>query len=268
MLLRRITKHVKDQNWFAVALDFVIVVLGILIAFRITEWSEDRREAQAEQALLERLHEEISTMQALDVTTRTLLIDQRQQSLVSARHVILGVVEFRELTREECQAVGFSHLALYAGAVDIPIISELRATGETTLLRDEGIVREVSKLASLLEAARSFDESNRSKITLLSLAFPDLISMEIERQAVTLTEFEIDPYDAFYECDTVGMHESAAFRNAFGENVTLQFSLLEIAIEPLRQSLSDLSAALAEALGETHQVNRAGTAAPAIEEAG
>lgn len=42
MLLRRITKHVKDQNWFAVALDFFIVVVGILIAFQITNWSEAR----------------------------------------------------------------------------------------------------------------------------------------------------------------------------------------------------------------------------------
>ena len=40
MLLRRITKHVTDQNWFAVFLDFFIVVVGILIAFQITNWSE------------------------------------------------------------------------------------------------------------------------------------------------------------------------------------------------------------------------------------
>ena len=26
MILRRITEHVRDQNWFAVALDFVMVV--------------------------------------------------------------------------------------------------------------------------------------------------------------------------------------------------------------------------------------------------
>ena len=37
MILRRITKHVKDQNWFAVALDFFIVIAGILIAFQITK---------------------------------------------------------------------------------------------------------------------------------------------------------------------------------------------------------------------------------------
>lgn len=46
MLLRRITQHVKDQNWFAVGIDFVIVVVGILIAFQITNWNE-AREAQS-----------------------------------------------------------------------------------------------------------------------------------------------------------------------------------------------------------------------------
>ncbi|MEP6390276.1 MAG: hypothetical protein ABJ056_10175 [Halioglobus sp.] len=40
MLLRRVTKHVKEQDWFAVFLDFVIVVIGILIAFQITNYSQ------------------------------------------------------------------------------------------------------------------------------------------------------------------------------------------------------------------------------------
>jgi len=34
MILRRITEHVKTQNWFAIGLDFVIVVVGVFIAFR------------------------------------------------------------------------------------------------------------------------------------------------------------------------------------------------------------------------------------------
>lgn len=51
MILRSITKHVKDQNWFAVLVDFLIVVVGILMAFQITTWSEQRNAiAQLEQA--------------------------------------------------------------------------------------------------------------------------------------------------------------------------------------------------------------------------
>ena len=55
MLLRSITKHVKDQNWFAVALDFFIVVAGILIAFQITNWSEARQEAKKRDLIIDAL---------------------------------------------------------------------------------------------------------------------------------------------------------------------------------------------------------------------
>lgn len=54
MLLRSLTKHVKDQNWFAVGLDFVIVVLGVLLAFQFSNWNEARRaKANYERALVD-----------------------------------------------------------------------------------------------------------------------------------------------------------------------------------------------------------------------
>ncbi len=55
MILRRLTQHVKDQDWFAVVLDFLIVVAGILIAFQITAWSEARAERRMADAYLDRL---------------------------------------------------------------------------------------------------------------------------------------------------------------------------------------------------------------------
>ena len=42
MLLRRITKHVKDQNWFAVGIDFWIVVIGVFFGIQIGNWNETR----------------------------------------------------------------------------------------------------------------------------------------------------------------------------------------------------------------------------------
>lgn len=63
MLLRRITKHVKDQNWFAVFLDFVIVVVGILIAFQITNWSNDRADHSRKQEYLLRLQSDFESIQ-------------------------------------------------------------------------------------------------------------------------------------------------------------------------------------------------------------
>jgi hypothetical protein len=41
MLLRRLTQHLKDQNWFAVALDFLIVVIGVGFALMAEQWISD-----------------------------------------------------------------------------------------------------------------------------------------------------------------------------------------------------------------------------------
>ena len=46
MLLRSITNHVKSQNWFAVGLDFVIVVIGVYIGIEVSNWNEARTNNQ------------------------------------------------------------------------------------------------------------------------------------------------------------------------------------------------------------------------------
>ncbi|MFK8012422.1 MAG: hypothetical protein AB8B80_10300 [Marinicellaceae bacterium] len=46
MLLRRITQHVKTQNWFAVTLDFIIVVIGVAVAMMGQEWLSERDQRQ------------------------------------------------------------------------------------------------------------------------------------------------------------------------------------------------------------------------------
>jgi hypothetical protein len=55
MLLRRITEHVKAQNWTAVALDFLIVVVGVFMGLQVQEWDAARADRNAEQIVLERL---------------------------------------------------------------------------------------------------------------------------------------------------------------------------------------------------------------------
>ena len=40
MLLRNVKKHVEDQNWFAVALDFFIVVAGVFIGIQLGNWND------------------------------------------------------------------------------------------------------------------------------------------------------------------------------------------------------------------------------------
>ena len=43
MILRSVTKHIKDQNWFAVFLDFLIVVVGVFVGIQVSNWDQERK---------------------------------------------------------------------------------------------------------------------------------------------------------------------------------------------------------------------------------
>ncbi len=62
MLFRRVRKHVKAQDWFAVGVDFVIVVIGVFIGIQVANWNEVRQERIREAHYLERLDIEFDTV--------------------------------------------------------------------------------------------------------------------------------------------------------------------------------------------------------------
>ena len=61
MILRRITQHVKEQNWFAVGVDFFIVVVGVFIGIQVANWNDSNANHKAYLHALERLDNEISS---------------------------------------------------------------------------------------------------------------------------------------------------------------------------------------------------------------
>ena len=64
MLFRRISEHLKAQNWTAVCLDLVIVVLGIFLGLQVSQWYEQRQDISRGEAVLERLHSEFVVITA------------------------------------------------------------------------------------------------------------------------------------------------------------------------------------------------------------
>ncbi len=69
MLLRRITEHVKAQNWTAVALDFVIVVVGVFIGIQVANWNDARADRRLGEDYTVRL---IADLESDLVAARTL----------------------------------------------------------------------------------------------------------------------------------------------------------------------------------------------------
>lgn len=63
MILRRVIEHVKAQNWFAVAIDFVIVVMGVFVGLQVSNWNTARQQSSLADSYLERLRGDLSAME-------------------------------------------------------------------------------------------------------------------------------------------------------------------------------------------------------------
>jgi hypothetical protein len=59
MIMRRLAQSLRDQNWTAIAIEFVLLVLGVFLGLQVANWNEDRLDAKRGAELTERLKEDL-----------------------------------------------------------------------------------------------------------------------------------------------------------------------------------------------------------------
>ncbi len=78
MIFRRVARHVKAQNWTAVAIDFVIVVAGVFVGLQVQEWNSARGQRAAEIGHLQAMEEDVAY--SIGSLERMIELMQRQQA--------------------------------------------------------------------------------------------------------------------------------------------------------------------------------------------
>ncbi|WP_290497874.1 hypothetical protein [Hyphomonas sp. UBA4494] len=137
MILRRLTKHVKDQNWFAVGLDFVIVVIGVFVGMQVSNWN-DAHQTQSERQLIEmRLLSDFVLMHE-DVVRAA----EGHEAVLESLHTLRRAIERGEALPEEDAAIkhalgrGFSYQSsIHRSGTFL----ELLSSGRMDLIADEAL---------------------------------------------------------------------------------------------------------------------------------
>lgn len=155
MLLRRITEHVKAQNWTAVALDFVIVVVGVFIGIQVSNWNDARGERNDEAKYLVSLEQDMT-----DSITEIDDVIRQLRSHDGARHTLfdLSVAEHQNIDPKDIP--GLIHGALWSFAsveLRLTTFDTLRSSGRLGVLADDELVSSLQDLAALIDEAE-FEE--------------------------------------------------------------------------------------------------------------
>lgn len=133
MILRRLTKHIDDQNWFAVAVDFLIVVVGVFIGIQVANWNDANSERVLEQQVLVHIADDIR----LDRVQLANGLNIARQNIVTANYVFelagLDPVKQLNLPTDEISALGVTSSIIRA-PLD-PVRSETDRLWSTAILR-------------------------------------------------------------------------------------------------------------------------------------
>ncbi|EED30837.1 conserved hypothetical protein [gamma proteobacterium NOR5-3] len=134
MLLRRVTKHVRNQNWFAVALDFVIVVVGVFIGIQVANWNEAQADRRLGRYYLDRLVVDLTD--DLEMSTQTVAYYKQVLESVKRTETLL-----LQENPDEKAIVAAAYRATEASgaAVTSATWDQIVSSGHIGLLRDSSL---------------------------------------------------------------------------------------------------------------------------------
>lgn len=151
-MLKRIAASVRSQDWFAVVVEVLVVVIGLLLAFQLDSWREARLERQVERAYIDRLTADLET----DIPEIEHAIELQKLRLELVDFLIEVAIEPQAALTMPSLFMGAISQAAYTYTPELTshTFENLRSTGDLRLIRNES-------LKNTLFAYYGFDLSQR-----------------------------------------------------------------------------------------------------------
>ena len=194
MILRKLTRAIAEQNWFTVALEVLIVVVGIFAGLQVDDWNEARKDRAREAEFLDRIDAEL----VLDIGEfdRSIALAQTR-----AGDVELILASLADPTLPRRDPTNFVRAIVRAGFTYSAVISdhtfeEIKSAGEL------GIVRDVELRASITryyqqrnqtgqwDYLREMNQTEYLKRQVGIVSTPHLVSFSLSRAGTEVTPEE------------------------------------------------------------------------------
>jgi hypothetical protein len=157
MLLRSVIKHVGEQNWVAVAIDFVIVVVGVFIGIQVANLNESRIENQQSARFTERLLADLRLEAWSYVFTREYYGDV----LASADRAVSALEGRSTLSDEELLINAYRATQYKSPPAARATYDELISIGAINLIRDESLRNLAISLYEVVEFEKKRTDKER-----------------------------------------------------------------------------------------------------------
>ncbi|MDX1460148.1 MAG: hypothetical protein R3348_03755 [Xanthomonadales bacterium] len=246
MILRRLAESIRRQDWSVVAIEILIVVVGIFLGLQVDDWNQYRRDRADEAKFVAELHDELMLAAELSARLRNRRTEYHE-AMISANNVLFRHENRDYLTDAECDAVGASNY-YNINVAGFSSLNELTATGRMAIIRDADLRRALIELQQTREALLYYIQlqSVQDAFAHLPNLFPKLVSTQAYKEP---GDGEIG---ANYECDLSGMQSKQAFLNQWASNIDGFDAYMRDAFRPWLRAFDRVHALVDGALGVKH----------------
>jgi len=244
MILRRIIEHFRTQEWTAIAIDFVIVVVGVFVGLQVNNWSDDRRDRIDERLFLLRLHDDFARGEELTARLRAKRL-MRADYLLAATDVIFGRSSKDFLDERQCEAIATAHYYNIV-APELPAVVELMSSGRMAILRDAELRTALVALQQTRDAFVRVIGIYSPKSVDLPSKYPDLIQAE---SAFSDEEGEVVSH---FSCDLQLMRKNQNFRNDLSGTSDRYDAFVRDSLAPWSEQFDRAHALVDASLGVSH----------------
>ncbi len=210
MLLRHITEHVKAQNWTAVALDFMIVVVGVFIGIQVSNWNAARATETRERAYIAQLSEDVAAME--------IVLKRRMDALSGVQEAQVRMLRSLEACAPDLASRDDFEKSLtsYQNVIAIQVIDatykDMLASGAFSGITDAKLRAAIGAFFSSLHSINELTPMGRS-------ALPTVDSIVWKRVALS---YDQDGAPILAEFDFEALCDDLEFRNAVVEMIDMQ----------------------------------------------
>jgi hypothetical protein len=222
MLLRRVVEHVRKQEWTAIGIDFLIVVIGVFVGIQVSNWNSARIAQAEEQRLVSQLLADVDT----EISQKSAWLDQASIRLETFREAV-GKLQAdgpaAELTRAECESAAYSHI-IDIRIASLPTLEEIQFSGGLGMLSDPELRHALLRYRSGSETLGASYDFVREDFANLVDSFGAAFPRRLAAEKALISDV---PISSRVECDTAAIFADANLQNRLMSNLARTQALID-----------------------------------------
>ncbi len=145
MILRRLAQNLREQNWTAIVIEFVLLVLGVFLGIQVANWNAEREDRHKGELFTRKL---LADMRAENWRYRFLL-EYHRDVLAATEHTVGALNGSAPLSDADLLVQAYRASQYKQGAASRATWDELVSTGNLGLIADEKLRQVAGRLYSI-----------------------------------------------------------------------------------------------------------------------